>query len=79
MKKEYLLSVMLFIIFIMLLWACQFIENTKVSYSELLLIQRRYEASITKIESNLQQLENQKVEITDKMMWVYENRKEFNE
>jgi hypothetical protein len=78
MKKEYLLSVMLFIIFIMLLWACQFLENTKASYNELLLIQRRYEASITKIESNLQQLESQKVEITDKMIWVYENRKEFN-
>ena len=79
MKKEYLLSVMLFIIFIMLLWACQFLENTKVSYNELLLIQRRYEASIAKIESNLQQLESQKVEITDKMMWVYKHRKEFNE
>ena len=79
MKKEYLLSVMLFIIFIMLLWVCQFLENTKVSYNELLLIQRRYETSITKIESNLQQLENQKVEITDKMIYVYENRKEFNE
>ena len=79
MKKEYLLSVMLFIIFMMLLWTCQFLDNTKVSYNELLLLQRRYEASIAKIESNLQQLESQKVEITDKMMWVYENRKEFNE
>jgi hypothetical protein len=78
MKKEYLLSVMLFIIFVMLLWVCQFLENTKASYNELLLIQRRYEASIAKIESNLQQLESQKVEITDKMIWVYENRKEFN-
>ena len=79
MKKEYLLSVMLFIVFIMFMWACQFLENTKVSYNELLLIQQRYEASITKIELNLQELENQKVEITDKMLWVYENRKEFNE
>ena len=78
MKREYMISLLLFVVLLMLLWACQFLESTKVSYNELLLTQRELDANIDVLNKQLVELQSQVVEITPKMMWAYENRKEFN-
>ena len=79
MKREYMISLLLFVVLLMLLWACQFLESTKVSYNELLLTQRELDANIDVLNKQLVELQSQVVEITPKMMWAYENRKEFDE